>query len=368
MSRTFERLFAIIGALIALAIAGIVGYLIYMETSYGRIDDGTHLGVSRDVNEVVARDVEYTALTYNIAYGAFTPKFTYFMDEGIMQNGIKTRGEHARAESQGSSVNCIQGAVEVIRRESPTFTLLQEVDTDSDRSHHVNQADMITSSFPGQSSVFASNYHSSFIAYPFLEPLGATQSGLLTMSSFHIDEAVRRSYPVDEGFISKFFDLDRCFSVARLPVEGGGQLVLVNSHLSAYDSGAAVREQQLKFLNLFLDRERDEGNYVVVGGAWNYAFFGSERMYPTQEQIPLRVRTFGNDDVAEGYSLVCPTNLGKVATYRLADIAYEDGVSYTITTDGFIVSDNIEASCENLDTGFEYSNHNPVRLTFRLLP
>ena len=368
MSRTLERIFAIIVMLIAVVIVAIVAYVAYMETTYSRISDNIALGISRDVFEVVDPDVEYTAVTYNIGFGAYTPEFTFFMDEGVMQSGQKTQGARSRAESQGSVTNCTQGVIETIRRLDPTFTLLQEVDTDADRSHHVNQADMITASFPQEASVFASNYHSSFLAYPPLEPHGIVNSGLLTLSRFHIDEATRRSLPVNEGFINKFFDMDRCFSVCRLPVTNGKQFVLVNTHFSLYDTGGVVRSQQLKTMNLFLQREHDMGNYVVVGGDWNHALYGSERMYPTQQQIPLWVQVLDNDEITEGYSVICPTNLGKVASCRNADIPYQPGVSYTVTLDGFIVSDNVQATTENIDTGFENSDHNPVKLTFRLLP
>ena len=42
------------------------------------------------------------------------------------------------------------------------------------------------------------------------------------------------------------------------------------------------------------------------------------------------------------------------------------GQDYTTVLDGFIVSDNIIATAENIDTNFAYSDHNPVKLTFRL--
>ena len=34
--------------------------------------------------------------------------------------------------------------------------------------------------------------------------------------------------------------------------------------------------------------------------------------------------------------------------------------------DGFIVSDNVKARAENVDTHFAFSDHNPVELTFSL--
>ena len=60
------------------------------------------------------------------------------------------------------------------------------------------------------------------------------------------------------------------------------------------------------------------------------------------------------------------SNLDDVATCRGDDIPYEKGVTYTTTIDGFIVSDNVTATATNIDNSFEYSDHNPVRLSFSL--
>ena len=54
-------------------------------------------------------------------------------------------------------------------------------------------------------------------------------------------------------------------------------------------------------------------------------------------------------------------------TCRNNDVPYEKGYTYTVTVDGFIVSDNVKAAAQNIDTGFEFSDHNPVLLTFELL-
>lgn len=49
------------------------------------------------------------------------------------------------------------------------------------------------------------------------------RAGLDTLSRYKVTSAERRSYPVDDSFIVKFTDLDRCFAVLRLPVTGHGQ-------------------------------------------------------------------------------------------------------------------------------------------------
>ena len=52
---------------------------------------------------------------------------------------------------------------------------------------------------------------------------------------------------------------------------------------------------------------------------------------------------------------------------RNADMEYVPGVTYTVTLDGFIISDNIECvSYEDINTGYSYSDHDPVYLKFRL--
>ena len=53
-------------------------------------------------------------------------------------------------------------------------------------------------------------------------------------------------------------------------------------------------------------------------------------------------------------------------TCRGADLPYTPGVNYTTVVDGFLVSDNVQARAENIDTWFAFSDHNPVKLTFTL--
>ena len=52
---------------------------------------------------------------------------------------------------------------------------------------------------------------------------------------------------------------------------------------------------------------------------------------------------------------------------RNADMEYVPGETYTVTLDGFIISDNIECvSYEDINTGYTYSDHDPVYMKFKL--
>lgn len=364
--KIFKRVLATLAALLAMCVLVVGCYIGYMEFTYNRIPDMQPTEVIADKNVLLQPGVAYTAVTYNIGFGAYTPDYTFFMDEGTMADGTKTVGKSSRAASKESVQRATLGDIATLKRLNPDFMLLQEVDTDSDRSYHVNQLEAITSAFPDHGYTFASNFHSAYLAYPLTEPHGVVNAGLLTMANAHIESATRRSYPVDEAFPTKYFDLDRCFEVLRLPVEDGHDLVLINSHMSAYDEGGKIRAQQFKMLNGVLEQEAAAGNYVICGGDWNHALAGSLKLYPSKQGVPPWVSVFDEKALAQGYHVVAPDNLSEVPSVRGDDIPYEKGVTYTTTVDGFIVSSNVEATAKNIDTGFETSDHNPVQLTFTL--
>ena len=367
MKPVAKRILIVFGAILLAFVLVVGGYLAYLVVTYDRIPDNIAVDITNNASEApLSTGKNYTVVAYNIGFGAYTPDYTFFMDEGIMEDGTQTVGEHSVAVSEESVLTCTEGAIETIRALNPDFALFQEVDTDSTRSYGVNQKEAIEAAFPTMDAAFAINFHSAFLAYPPSEPHGIANAGLLSLSNAHVKEAVRRSYPVDNDFPAKFFDLDRCFLVERMAVENGKDLVLVNSHMSAYDEGGIIRAKQLDLLMGVLESEAAAGNYVIAGGDWNHALCGSESIYPTHQLLPPWLATFDENVLPKGYAIVKPDNLADVPTCRGSDIPFEQGVSYTVTIDGFIASDNVEAHVLNIDTGFEYSDHNPVLLTFSL--
>lgn len=361
----------LLGMVVAVALI-FGGYVLYLQLNYYRISDNaavTNEGASPTTTHIEVGK-EYTASTYNIGFGAYTPDYTFFMDEGIMADGTRTKGEHGRAVSKDSVEKCTEGALETVASlnsgAAPDFMLFQEVDRNSDRSYHVNQVQETESKFSQDASYFAQNFHTGFLAYPIPEFHGSVDAGLMTLSNVTAAESTRRSYPVDQSFFAKFFDLDRCFMITRYPTSDGHELVLINSHMSAYDAGGTMRAKQLAMLREVLTQERAKGNYVIAGGDWNHALAGSLSLYPSDQQVPDWVAELKDSDLPEGFSVVKADNLADVPSCRGDDIPYTKGHTYTTTVDGWIVSDNVKARAENIDTGFAYSDHNPVLLRFTL--
>ena len=144
--------------------------------------------------------------------------------------------------------------------------------------------------------------------------------------------------------------------------------------MSAYDKGGVIRGKQLEFLNAFLEEERGKGNYVIIGGDYNHALFDTDtgapdedpdKWFPSEQLHPDWVAELDATKLTEGYRVKAAYN---APTCRAAEMPYTKGVNYTVTIDGFIVSDNIEVSdIHNIDSEFAYSDHNPANMTFRLL-
>lgn len=332
------------------------GYVLYVMLDYSRIEDNLPLTVKGAETPALKVGEGYTALSYNIGFGAYSPDFTFFMDGGT----------ESRAKNPESVLTLIRGAAALAEGEDADFYLFQEVDTDSDRSHHIDQAAMLREAFPSHASVFALNYHSAYLAYPFSEPHGASESGLLTLSRTTPASAVRRSLPISTS-LSKFLDLDRAYTVSRIPVEGGRELVLYNVHTSAYGGSPEIRTAQLTMLLEDMKREYDAGNYCVAGGDFNHDFTGSSTVLFNGEAADYGwAQPFPAELLPEGIDRAIAYEGDPTPSCRNCDVPYSPDCMVLIV-DGFLVSDNVEVTAvKNLSTGFAYSDHEPVKLDFIL--
>ena len=364
MKKVFKvTAWTLLGIILALILA--VGiYVVYMLIQYYRIEDNLDLEINNNKSQIITLNTNYTIATYNIGFGAYTHEFDFFMDKGEMLDGTKVSGSGSRAKDKQTVLDNTNGAIKVLKDINADFVFVQEVDTKATRSYKVNQMDMIVNSFD-MGYDFAYNFHSAYLFYPIFNPHGSVEAGQLTLSKYQINSATRRSFPVATS-LSKFFDLDRCFVVNRLKIDGSDkELVLINLHMSAYDEGGKIRQQQLEMLNQVLAEEYDKGNYVIAGGDFNHDIANSINLYQTEQKVPEWVFQLDDNDLAEHYKFATASNC---PTCRSTDMPYEKGVNYTVVVDGFIVSDNVQIiKSENIDTDFEYSDHNPATLQFKLI-
>lgn len=369
MNKGLKKTLITIAIVISIFALIIGGYLGYVMIQYYRYDDTVKLISDRNsVNQTVSLNRKYSISTYNIGFGAYNHDYSFFMDEGYMKDGKYVSGKYAKAQSKDIVLANTVGAINTVKNLDADFMFFQEVDKKATRSYEVNQYEMLMNNFADFSSVYASNFHSAYLLYPFNDPIGKTEGGIVTLSDYKINSATRYKLPIDESFPTKFFDLDRCIMITRYSVAEGKELVLINVHLSAYDEGGVYRKKQLELLNEILIEEKEKGNYVIAGGDFNHDIANSLNSFVTEQKVPEWVYVLNDENLTDGYRFATSNNL---PTCRSTDMPYTKGVNYSVVVDGFIVSDNVNViSVTNVaqedDELFLYSDHNPVYMEFVL--
>lgn len=366
---------ASVAGLLALILLIVGPYVVYVAAQYYRISDNLELKISGNKDISVSVGDTYSVMSYNLGFGAYSPEYSFFMDTGVMNDGKKVAGKYAKGMNKADVQKNVSGQLSVAARADADFYFFQEADEKANRSYGINMCESARQTFADYGSIYAENFHTAYLLYPFNDPIGKTDAGIMTFSRYKIDSAVRRSFPVTKAFIDKLFDLDRCFAVHYLPISGSDKkLVLINLHMSAYDKGGTIRAKQLEMLNGVLKEERDNGNYVIAGGDFNHCLiadnFDSDEealnYFESEQQTPPWVKNsvLHVSELTEGYTIAASLNR---STCRGADIPYTAGVNYSTVIDGFLVSDNVTVVEEyTVDTDYAYSDHNPVFMRFTL--
>ncbi len=379
MKTKAKKVIKITGIILLALVIVLAAYIIYLYASYHRISDKQELQVEEisqntEAGNELTTDKQYSALTYNIGFGAYTPDFSFFMDGG----------KSSWAKSKDSVKETIKGAGELVASKDPDFALIQEIDLDATRSYHVNEYSILKETIPAYNCVFAQNYDSAFLFYPFTQPHGKSKAGLALFSKYPITGSLRRSFPISTSF-TKFFDLDRCYSISRVPVDNGKELVIFELHMSAYGNSDAIREGQIRMLSEDMQKEYEAGNYVICGGDFNHDLKAADTQSKASDASNNTQTDSGDSAEPESWAYPFPrselpehfsfcldqlsedekNNLWNSA--RNADMEYVPGETYTVTLDGFIISDNVECTkYENVNTGYSYSDHDPVYMEFQL--
>ena len=280
------------------------GYLIYLFASYDRLPDHLTLKPDNQHNQVLETNKTYRAMSHNIGYGAYPPSYSFFMDGG----------KYSRAYDKKTVEKNMQGIVTTTKELEPTFAFYQEV----------------------------------------------------TLSQAEITSSKRYSLPIETNF-NKFVDLDRAFTVSRMPVKNGHEFITINTHLSAFTKDRSIQAAQLKKIFDVMESEYKKGNYVMVAGDYNHDVLGnSPDVFSTSKKRETWTHPFPKEELPAGFHL--PT--GKLAeekkpSARALNEPYKQGKTYTTLIDGFLVSDNINVEAVHIkDMQFKYSDHNPVYLDF----
>ncbi len=158
----------------------------------------------------------------------------------------------------------------VIADEDPDVVLLQEVDDGAARTDGEDQLarllGMISEDYACHAS--ALYWKAAFVPHPRI--MGSVGMKLSTVSKYRIDEATRYQLPkMPSDPLTFQFDIRRAILETRLPVEGGADLVVLNTHLDAFAQGTDTMQQQVALTKDLLDDLTAAGEPWVIGGDFN---------------------------------------------------------------------------------------------------
>lgn len=338
---------------IVLIASGLFGLFLLFST-LNDYRPGPESGVfSSSSPDPVPDSTTLTLVTWNIGYCGLDASMDFFYDGG----------EQVRPEKKAVKENLAGIKKELEAFGGYDFILLQEVDQASKRSYRINEYDSIARQFASYHSVFGMNYRVWFVPVPLKSPMGAVRSGLQTLSSRTPAQVTRYSFPGNYSWPTRLYMLDRCFLVNRYPVEGGKELLVINTHNSAYDDGT-LRKGQMAYLRSFLLDEYAKGNYVIAGGDWNQSPAGFEPLFDPalfdRNDLTYIENGYPDPDWIWAFDASVPTNRRVITPYD------PDSTPVTVI-DQYLLSPNIAVEeVRGIPNGFRYSDHQPVILKVKL--
>lgn len=353
-----KQVLLVIGILVLAAVLYVGGMIIFgLATKFkpAAVEDVAVVGAKGEKAAAAITDSTLSFLIWNVGYGGLGKEVDYFYDNGKMVTSPK---EHVQKNNAGIE-KFLAGIKDV------DFIMLQEVDRDGKRSWKTDQAENFANVLSNHNYAFTPNYDVKYLPFPFTDPIGRVYGGLQTLSKYTPTESKRIALPGITDFPRKIFYLERCLLQQRYKLANGKDLIVINTHYEAYDEGGTIKKQQRELTKKILEEEYAKGNYVVLGGDWNIAPPGFDVHKWEHEKVDDPLYLMNNDSVyIQGGAYAFDST---IATNRKNATAYTEGTTYKTVIDYFYVTPNIEiVEVKGSDMGFDFSDHQPVRLQIRL--
>ncbi len=213
----------------------------------------------------------FKVLSWNIQYLA-GKDFVFFYDDGaeVVKNAA------TRPTPQAIN-NTLKEVAKVIIQEDPDLILLQEVDEGAARTDYQDQLEELLLLLPDDYKCHTSAFYwkSSFVPDP--NVWGSAGMKLSILSKYQLKTATRHALPLIKydnlpfnravyEWVKRQFYIKRAIQEVVLPLEGGGELLLFNTHFSAFAQGSNTMKKQVeKTQQLLEDAENKAKPWIFAG-------------------------------------------------------------------------------------------------------
>lgn len=298
-------------------------------------------------------------LVWNVQFGAST-KHHFFYDDGDVV--------HVPAEDVVWTLDAI---AEVVKELDPDVILFQEIDRGSDRTGRVDQQRELLARLPAFTCHASAPYHrSAYVPAPSHHHLGRVDMHLSVLSKVRLGQARRHQLPLlNEAFYRQIFNLRRAVLEVEVPVEGGPDLTLLDTHLSAFSRGDGTLQRQVEALRRLSLAAAAQGRGVILAGDMNYLPPGddpsrlppfAQALYPERDNPLTPLFDALNPAVPLEVLAADPE---RYYTYAHYGVGHTDRTIDYVFTAGQVAVDGLHVKQDRIDI----SDHQPILVQLRPL-
>jgi endonuclease/exonuclease/phosphatase family metal-dependent hydrolase len=211
---------------------------------------------------ILKRGQKIKILTWNVQFMA--GKNYVFWFDMLDLNGPDER------PSKEDITQTLESVARVIREEDPDVVLLQEIANGHAATDHEDQLVRLRALLPDEYGCYASAFYVKAAYMPHPRVRGSTGIKLVILSKYKISTAYRHQLPLTPyDPITQLFSPKRAILEARLPIVGGGEFILLNTHLDALAQGTDTSARQVEKVKRLLGDLTRSGVPWIIGGDFN---------------------------------------------------------------------------------------------------
>lgn len=227
----------------------------------------------------------------------------------------------------------LEGLATKIRQVDPAVLFVQEVDTNSKRSHFIDQVQWLLEHTSLNYAYYASQWKADFVPS---DGIGAVDSGNAIFSKYPLRQGTRISLALrqDLGGLERYFYLRRNLLRAALELAGQAPIALLTVHTEAY-ARDGTKLSHIERFKRELDELTESGQVAVGGGDLNTLPPGSEQVSGFDDSACTE--DYQADDYSEEGEWLRPLYDAYSAETPLAEYQADNAAffSHTTRSDGF---------------------------------
>ena len=254
----------------------------------------------------------------------------------------------------------INGITHTLRDHDADVFLLQELTRGSILSRWYNVEKRVREALKNHDATFAANF-----AFPLPIQWMRSEHGIGTYvrEPFRVMRTESHAFSVSEVYYGCVKRSDR-FLVTYIHTPDNAHIAIINTHLSSFDAGGAIRLQQCKELLAHAHTLYTRGYRTLIGADWNLLLQDAFLTDAEKDRYTKLLKAFPHEELKDGWSVhYCPNT----PTVRAASAPYHRDTTTQASIDGFVCSPGIRVvRTTALDYDFQHADHNPVELVVEL--